>query len=94
MQQDTPKESERCCTLRYQGKLQLEAKVHEADRIADEAQHKYRIHQCEVVRRAQDSLAASSDLAAQYPHGLPRGMIRRINGTQNMFEPCPLGFGQ
>lgn len=83
-----------CCSQRYQGRLQAQARAHQADHVADEKHHTYRLHQQDALRHVQDNLGVSNKLTEQYPHGLPRGMLRRLKLEHNFTEtPGRLGFG-
>jgi hypothetical protein len=83
------------CTARYQGRLQAEARSRHADHVADERHHWHRQQQQDALLRVKDSLGICNQLSEQYPHGLPRGMIRRLKLEGNISEtPGQLGFGQ
>jgi hypothetical protein len=47
----------------------------------------------QAVEQVQRMMQASADLAKEYPHGLSRGMLKRLH-DQGIYEsPGHLGFG-
>lgn len=83
------------CRQRYSSRLQVEARAHQADRIADEKQQVNKTQKNSALRHVQENRSISNKLAEQYPHGLPRAMIRKLRLEQNISEtPGGLGFGQ
>ena len=83
-----------CCSQRYQGRLQAEARAHQADHVADEKHQVHVSQQLDALRDVQDGLGLTHKLAQEYPHGLTRGMIRRLKLEESCIEtPGRLGFG-
>lgn len=78
---------------RFEGKLAATCRQHQADSTADRKLQAQRQHRTEAARQVQENMQASQQLAQEYPHGLTRGQLKRLQDQGILESPGHLGYG-